>query len=106
MVAGESHSLRKAVPLQKSLGERNSNTPVWSEIIILASLYKRHTIQAFYLQAISLDWAGLELYHLPLPPAIKVPCYLLFLFATWIWLISSHGSLLHLCLLSLLSLYL
>ena len=58
MVAGESHSLRKAVPLQKSLGERNSNTPVWSEIIILASLYKRHTIQVFYLQAVSLDWAG------------------------------------------------
>ena len=28
----------------------------------LASLYKRHTIQVFYLQAVSLDWAGLELF--------------------------------------------
>lgn len=32
-----------------------------NDLFILASLYKRHTILGFYLQAVKLDWAGREL---------------------------------------------
>lgn len=62
---------------------------VWYEFIILASPYKRHTVQVSYLQAASLDWADLTF-----SPAVGP----LLLVASPVLVVLGHGGCFLLCL--------
>jgi hypothetical protein len=42
--------------------KRKRENQLINELFIPASLYKRHKILVFYLQAINLNWAGCELF--------------------------------------------